>query len=49
MNAKQRIRLSEALDIITQIFEEEEEEKIDNMSDSFGETEKFQQMEEKKD
>ena len=48
MDKKQRNKLGEALEIIEEVIEQEQE-KLDNMYDNFSETERYQQMEEKKD
>lgn len=48
MNKYQRRQLVKALDILSTVYEEEEE-KISNMEENFSETEQFQNMTEKAD
>lgn len=48
MNKEQRKRLDDVLSIIEEVIQEEDD-KLCNMEESFSETEKYQQMEEKKD
>ena len=48
MNQKQRDRLQEAFDILEEVYQEEDE-KVSNMEENFGSTERFQAMEEARD
>ena len=48
MNDDQRKRLEKATEIVEQVYQEEEE-KLENMYDSFSETQKYADMEEQKD
>ena len=48
MNQKQKDKLSDALGIISEIVDEEQE-KLDNMYEKFSETQRYQDMEEDKD
>ena len=48
MNQEQRDRLQKAFQIIEEVCHEEEE-KLENMSENFSETERYELMEEKKE